>query len=172
MGRRWAALVAYAAGMFLSLPYTRPIVSWAEARLGRGAVIAAAAALLGLAGGLLLGRLRRTPGAFPWPALALAALAAASWGTWRFLASSPIGRIHLPEYALLALLAARAFGGGARATLGGGAAAAAIGLIDEGVQGVTPGRVFDWWDVALNAAAALLGALAWAWWRWTGMQRP
>jgi VanZ family protein len=87
-------------------------------------------------------------------------------------ASSPIGRIHLPEYALLAVLAARAFGEGRRATLGGGAAAAAIGLIDEGVQGVTPGRVFDWWDVALNAAAALLGALAWAWWRWTGMRRP
>jgi hypothetical protein len=171
MGRRWGALLAYAAGMFLSLPYTRPLVSWAEARLGRGVVLAAVAVLLGLAGGLLLGRLRRTPRACPWPALALAALAGATWGAWRILASSPIGRIHLPEYALLAVLAALAFGEGRRATLGGGAAAAAIGLIDEGVQGVTPGRVFDWWDIALNAASSFLGAAALAWWRWTGCAR-
>ena len=74
----------------------------------------------------------------------------------------------MPQYGLLALLAGRAFGGGTAAALGGGAAAAGVGLLDEIVQGATPGRVFDWWDVALNAAAALLGALALAWWRWTG----
>ena len=168
---RWAALLTYTAGMFLSLPYTRSLVTWSEARLGSGALLAAAGALFGLAGALLVGRLLRTRETFPWPHLALAALVLGTWGAWRLLASSPIGRIHLPEYALLAVLASRAFGDGTQATLGGCAAAAGVGLLDEYVQGATPGRVFDWWDVALNAAASLLGALTWAWWRWTGRGR-
>ena len=50
--------------------------------------------------------------------------------------------------------------------------AAGVGFLDELVQLVTPGRVFDWWDVAPNAAAALLGGLACAWWRWTAGARP
>ena len=94
------------------------------------------------------------------------------WAAWRLLASSPIGRVHLPEYGLLAILAAWAAGGGIRAAIGGGMAAAGVGFLDELVQLVTPGRVFDWWDVALNVAAALLGGLACAWWRWTGGMRP
>jgi len=35
-----------------------------------------------------------------------------------------------------------------------------------------PGRVFDWWDVAINVAAALLGGLVCAWWRWTAGVKP
>jgi VanZ family protein len=45
--------------------------------------------------------------------------------------------------------------------------AALIGLLDEVVQYFLPNRVFDWYDVGLNTCAALIGALALAWWRWT-----
>lgn len=168
---RWIAFALYTAAIFLSLPYTPRIVRIGGERLGAQAAVVAAGAALALVGGLLVLRLRQARAAFPRPHLALAAIAAAGFAAWTLLASSPVGRVHLPQYGLLAVLASRAIGGASGAALGGGAAAAGIGLLDEAVQGATPGRVFDWWDVALNAAAALLGALAWAWWRWTGTER-
>lgn len=165
---RWAVLALYTTGIFLSLPYTPRLVKWSNARFGSEAAIAAVGAVLALAGALLVRRLLNARAAFPWPHLALAALGLAAWAAWRLLASSPIGRVHLPEYGLLAILAGWAAGGGIHAAVGSGIAAAGIGFLDELVQLVTPGRVFDWWDVALNVAAAILGGLACAWWRWTG----
>lgn len=169
---RWAVLALYTAGIFLSLPYTPSLVKWSNARLGPGAAIAGVGAVLALAGALLVRRLLQTRAAFPWPHLALAALGLSSWATWHLLASSPVGRVHLPEYGLLAILAAWAVGGGIGAALGCGIAAAAVGFLDELVQLATPGRYFDWWDVALNCAAALLGGLVCAWWRWTAKVQP
>jgi hypothetical protein len=169
---RWAALASYVAAIFLSLPYTPRLVRLSNARFGAPAAVFAVAVVLALAGAACARRLIRTRAAFPWPHLGLAALGLGTWGAWRLLASSPIGRVHLPEYGLLAVLATRALGSAPGSALGGGVAAAGIGLLDEVVQLFTPGRVFDWWDVALNAAAALLGALACAWWRWIGRERP
>lgn len=165
---RWAALALYAAAIFLSLPYTPRVVRWSNEHVGRGTAVALVGLILALALALSLRRLARSRVPAPWPHLALAALALAAAAAGALLCSSPVGLVHLPEYGLLAVLTARAIGGAAGAALGGGAAAAGVGLADELVQSVTPGRVFDWWDVALNAAAALLGGLACAWWRWTG----
>lgn len=167
-GARWVFLGVYTAAVFLSIPYTRSIVTWAGNRFGQETPVAATLAVIVPAGALLAARLRHAGGAFPWPHLALAGIILAAGAAWRLLASSPIAVIHMPEYGLLAVLAGRAFGSGGRAALGGGAAAAGVGLLDELIQGATPGRVFDWWDVALNAAASVLGSLALAWWRWTG----
>jgi hypothetical protein len=169
---RWAVLILYTAGIFLSLPYTPRLVKWSNARFGPEAAILVVGAVLALAAAPLVRRLLNVGAAFPWPHLALAALGLASWAAWRLLASSPIGRVHLPEYGLLAILAGWAVGGGIRAAIGSGIAAAGVGFLDELVQSVTPGRVFDWWDVAINAAAAVLGGLACAWWRWTGRPQP
>ena len=169
---RWAILAMYTAGIFLFLPYTPRLVRWSNARFGPGAAIVAVGAVLALAGAACVRRLRGARAAFPWPHLALGALGLAAWAAWLLLASSPIGRVHLPEYGLLAILAAWAVGGGSGAAIGSGIAAAGVGLLDELVQLATPGRVFDWWDVALNAAAALLGGLACAWWRWTAKAQP
>ncbi|MHB8836984.1 MAG: VanZ family protein [Candidatus Methylomirabilia bacterium] len=169
---RWAVLALYTAGIFLSLPYTPRLVKCSNARFGPEAAIVVVGAVLALAGALLVRRLLSARAAFPWPHLALAALGLASWAAWHLLASSPIGRVHLPEYGLLALLAGWAVGGGMLAALGSGIAAAGVGFLDELLQEFTPGRVFDWWDVALNVAAALLGGLSCAWWRWTGKPQP
>ena len=86
------------------------------------------------------------------------------------LASSPIGRVHLAEYALLAVLVVRALPGppGAPHNGAGFLIASAIGLADETVQYFLPNRVFDWYDVALNVGASLLGVLTLAWWSFAG----
>ena len=169
---RWATLAIYTAGIFLSLPYTPKLVKWSNACFGPEAAIVTVAVVLALAGALFIRRLLNARAAFFWPHLGLAALGLASWAAWRLLASSPIGRVHLPEYGLLAILAGWALGSGISSAIGSGIAAAGVGFLDELVQLVTPGRVFDWWDVALNVAAAILGGLACAWWRWTAEQQP
>jgi len=158
--------------MFLALPLLPHLVRWSDAHLGPWVARAPAGAALAVAAAVLLRRLSRSPRPLPLPHLALAAIACGAWAAWSWLASSPVGRVHLPEYALLAVLAARALGRADPAPLAGGLAAAAVGLLDEGVQYFVPSRVFDWWDVALNAAAAALGALAYAWWRWAGEESP
>ena len=169
---RWAVLALYTAGIFLSLPYTPRLVKWSNARFGPEVAILVVGAVLALAGAILVRRLLSVRTTGPWPHLALAALGLASWASWRLLASSPIGRVHLPEYGLLAILAAWAVGGRIFSAIGSGIAAAGVGFLDELVQLITPGRVFDWWDVAINVAAAILGGLACAWWRWTGKPQP
>jgi hypothetical protein len=168
---RWAIVCLYTAGIFLSLPYTPRLVTWSNARLGPAAATGAVGAVLALGAGVAILRLSNCRSSFPWPHLGFAALGLAGCAAWTLLASSPIGRVHLPEYGLLAILAARAAGGATGAAIGSGVAAAGVGFLDELVQRSTPGRVFDWWDVALNAAAALLGGLACAWWRWTAATR-
>ncbi len=165
------ALAIYLGAMFALLPVLPAVVRWSDARLGRWATLLPATAGAAAVAALLLVRLARSRRPFPLPHLALLGLAAGAWASWRWLVSSPVGAVHLPEYGVLAVLASRALGGAAPAPLAGGLAAAGIGLLDEAVQHFVPQRVFDLWDVALNAAAAALGALALAWWRWAGEAR-
>ena len=139
---RWAVLVLYTAAIFLSLPYTPRLVRWSNARFGPGAAIVAVAAVLA-PGGCAASPPPAAAFARPsrWPHLALAGpRRSPRWAAWRLLASSPIGRVHLPEYGLLALLAARAFGGatrrGARRRWRPPPASACL---DELVQGAHPG---------------------------------
>lgn len=75
----WAVLLAYTAAVFLSLPRTRALVAWSEARFGPEAQFAAAGSLVALAVAVLAGRLLHAREAFPWPHLALAALARWRW---------------------------------------------------------------------------------------------
>jgi hypothetical protein len=77
------------------------------------------------------------------------------------LRSAHLERTHLPEYGVAAWLSWRAihplvpgrFAGYAAAA----ALAAAIGYVDELIQWVVPGRVYDLRDVGMNALGAVLG---------------
>jgi hypothetical protein len=151
----YTALV-YAAIPFLSRPgltfVATPIGGWI---LGRGLVLAV---LVGA--GLALGWLRRVraPGR---SYVALGLVAATALVTFRSLAAHPLERAHLPEYGIAAWLAWRA-ARPAVATNGAAYAiafvvAAAIGLGEELLQSVTPGRYFAWHDVGVNALGAALG---------------
>src|SRR5439155_15393092 len=78
-----------------------------------------------------------------------------------WLRARHLERTHLPEYGVAAWLAWRAVGPLVLGRVPGYVAAAtlgaAIGLGDELLQAVTPGRVYDIRDVAMNALGALLG---------------
>jgi len=161
---RWAALGAYTLAIYATLPWAprlaRPVVRSAVGGwlLGPGSAVLAVAA----AGALGLRLRRRRAPARAWAALALALLGAAGGLAW--LGGQRIERIHLPEYALAAVLAWRALApsiaGEGAAYVAAAALAGAIGWGDELLQKITPGRVYDLRDVAANALGAVLGVLA------------
>lgn len=167
-------LALYLAALFLTLPFLPEVVTFVTGRLGRGFVYVPLYLLLALCGllpaSILLLPPRPKP---PWPHLAYVGLAAGALLTVKVLASSPIGRIHLAEYALLAILILRALPGPrGRAQYGAALALSAlVGIADEVVQHFLPNRVFDLYDIALNSAASALGILAAAWWTWTDRVR-
>lgn len=87
------------------------------------------------------------------------ALIAAAVGSLILGLSIPEERVHFLEYGLLAILARHALSwnvGPPRQYFLGLAITGAAGLVDELLQGVIPGRFFDWRDVAINGVAALL----------------
>ena len=99
-------------------------------------------------------------------AVLLGTLPAALWCWNRWLQHS-LGRfvtveaIHVMQYAVLGWLAsaygqvARLSGHGRRTFIVG---VAMVGLLDELIQSVLPGRLFQWSDVMLNGLGMLLGA--------------
>jgi VanZ family protein len=164
-------LTCYLVAIFASLPFLPEIVTWARSHLGPSAVSLPLESLLVLCALLPALRLLRRPRPSPpWPHVTYLLLLLAALATLSTLASSPIGRIHLVEYGLLSILFLRALP--LPRTAGryftAFATAAAVGFADELVQIAIPNRVFDWYDVGLNASAALLGAITAAWWHWTG----
>lgn len=161
--RGWGLLAAYAALLYAAIPFTSstalrfvatPVGRWL---FGRGLVLAL---LVGT--GLVLGWLRQVQ-APRRSYVALGVAAMAGLVAFHSLAVRPLERVHLPEYGLAAWLAWRAV----RPTLGTGAVAyavafivaAAIGLGEEAIQSVTPGRYFAWHDVGVNALGGALGLL-------------
>src|SRR5262245_30515800 len=157
----WALLAAYTAAIYAFLPYG-PRLGLALVRtrfgawlLGPGiglAVVVAAAGVM-----ILLWR-RRAP---LWAFAALAATGLAYGVALSWLRAQHLERTHLPEYGIAAWLAWRAIVPLVPATLPSYATAAGlaavIGLGDELLQAITPGRVCDVRDVAMNALGAVLG---------------
>jgi hypothetical protein len=159
--RPWLALALYTAAIYLLLPLAPPIgLALARTAVGHWLLGSGLIVIVGvLAGtlGVILYR-RRAPG-WTYPTLLCAAIVYAVAFSW--LRAQRLERTHLPEYGVAAWLAWRAVaplvpgavpGYAAAATLG-----AAIGLGDELLQAVVPGRVYDIRDVAMNALGAVLG---------------
>lgn len=160
--RRWLALGAYAAAIYLTLPYG-PAVGRAVTHTALGAwLLGPGMAMLLVAGGLLaLASLRRRRA--PAYAYALLVLAAAGYGlALAWLRAQRLERVHLPEYGVAAWLAWWAVVPrlpGAAGYVVAAAIAAAIGYGDELLQRIVPGRYYDVRDIAANALAAVLAVL-------------
>ena len=92
--------------------------------------------------------------------LRLGMIAVAFTATLKALAL-PIEELHLVEYGLLGVFLFRAVRHRAspgKAYLWGALAGAAVGLVDELIQGVVPNRYFGFHDVVVNGIGALLGS--------------
>lgn len=161
MRGRWVALGAWSALVIASVPYGAVVGrTLQETALGRW-LFGPGMVGLGLLAACLIARWLHRSGA-PLASHVLLLAAAGGYGAaCRWLVLRPIERIHLVEYGILGALAwwaLRRLGWVAGFTLGAALGLAAlVGLGDELVQGVTPGRYFDWRDVMLNAASAALG---------------
>jgi hypothetical protein len=68
-------------------------------------------------------------------------------------------RWHCVQYSILGGLVWAAFAGRPHRWIWAAATVAMLGWLDEGVQFVLPDRVYDRWDVALNAVSGLAGTI-------------
>jgi hypothetical protein len=163
--RRWSLAAAGWTGVILaSIPLVRVLQRAVVTHLGSDAFGWAVVGVVVVATATVLA-LRRRKGARRGAAAAAlgAALLALAWTA--SLWSRPEEAVHLVEYGVLAVLVQRTF----RARFGDRscypAAVAAVlfvGVVDEVIQWMTPGRFFDLRDVALNGgAAALVQVVLW-----------
>jgi hypothetical protein len=170
------ALAVYLVLVFSTLPLLPPVANALRKALGEGPFSMVLFAGLAAAG---LAPVLRLPGIPPplrmKPAGQYLLLLAGGAIMGLSLASSPVGRIHIAEYALLGFLVVRALPShlvGPPLMALAVATAALTGLVDETVQHFLPNRVFDWYDVALNGGSALLGVLFSSWWDLTEKINP
>jgi hypothetical protein len=168
--RLWIATALTLVAIYASIPFAG---SWAAALRASGLLAPAFAAFFLLAIAVTIGRsLRRARGPRPlWVGLAVVTV----WGMLIVrLGIGPEERSHLFEYGLVALLIhelllERRDGEGGRLSIALTAVAltAGFGWIDETIQRMVPGRVYDLRDVGVNALAGLVAvassvALRWA----------
>lgn len=160
----WWALLALGTIVIVAfVPYANAVQAWLRGVLGaqgvRWALIGlVAAAAAGVAGVIL----RRRPALAPvrLPRMLLVPAGAAVW-----MASLDVvaEAFHLVEYGVLAAVAFRALSfrlGGPGTYVAAGALAAFVGIVDEFVQWLVPGRYWGLHDVALDVAGGML-ALLW-----------
>src|SRR5438105_5473500 len=161
--RRWAALGAYVAAIYASLPFA-PRLGLRFLRTAPGGwFLGPGLALVVVAGAvaLVLALRRRHAPARAYAALAVAAAGYALAFSW--LSAQHLERTHLPEYGIAAWLAWRAVAprvpGPLAAYAAGAALAAAIGYGDELLQSIVPGRYYDIRDVGMNALGSVLAVI-------------
>lgn len=158
-------LAAYALLILASLPLTPTAVN-ALTRLGELQHAVAAAGITFAGTGFLYVRAKLA--VRDWRFYALAFFLAAGAGAASLAVATAQERLHIPEYALMAILAGNAlkkrFSRGKLFLFTFGAAAI-FGVVDEGVQFFLPMRVCDIRDMAFNAEAAALGTAFFALYR-------
>ena len=157
--KRGALTLAFALAILVSSTFTRHLVNWARATIGRSGmamvlwVVAAIGAVVVLQWFWQMGRVRLT--------IALVLLAIAGWYLSTFNVVEE--RVHFMKFALLAFLACRDTrrSGATKAVVSGIVLAALVGGLDEVFQHYIPGRVGDPRDVLFDATGGVWGAVCW-----------
>jgi hypothetical protein len=156
----WATVVLWSGLIFVTVPFVRDATDYVRAQWSRESFtygVSAVVILVSAAAVALLLKRRRTSVAdYAW-LLGIAGLVV--YLTFRLEAGSPEEAIHYLQYGMLSLLLYRAFTHRVRdysiyaaATIAG----TIVGMIDETVQWMTPGRSFGLRDIWLNFTAVAL----------------
>ena len=158
--RLWIATALALTAIYASIPFAGSLAAFLRAN-GLLAPAFATGFLLAIVV-TIVRAIRHARGPRPlWVALAVVTV----WGMlFVRLGVSAEERSHLFEYGLLALLIHELLlerrrvdrGGAARPAILAILATAGFGWVDEGIQGVVPGRVYDLRDVGVNALAGLV----------------
>lgn len=157
--RRWLAFGAYVVVVFGTVPLTRQVLLALRNTDLLGATVTGsyALAVASVVHYVLFNRRLADWIAFAVVAALLCVVTVLLLGL-----AIPEERVHFLQYGAMALLARNALARGtdgnahaARNLLLGVALTSTLGLLEECLQGLVPQRVFDWRDVAMNAAAAL-----------------
>jgi len=161
-GRLWLWALAVVAAIYATLG---PAQILAEVLRERNLLRASVGVVLLLAGLVVAGRwVKKRPGLRE-IGVALAVTTVYLMALFRIF--SPEERTHLIEYALVAILIHQALSERRRNDSRVPApaalavmATALLGWLDEGIQALLPGRVYDIRDVGFNALAGLMGIVA------------
>jgi len=156
----WVYVVLWSGFIFVTVPFTRGAVDYVSGRWGGETftygVTAVVILVVAAALALLVKRGRRSLASYAW-LLGIAGLVV--YLTFGFKNGSPVEAVHFLQYGILSLLLYRAFTHRVRDYSIYAAAAIAgtiVGMIDETVQWLTPGRYFGLEDIWLNFTAVAL----------------
>ena len=166
--RSWLAFGLWVAAIYLTVPFVRTLERAVKSTLGVAAfgylvVVTVAIAFLGCLW-LLLKRARRLRLSALLGLLAVTA-AFVIWALhlWLRPGGEPVEAVHLVEYGLLGVLAARALrhhASDSGALLAAALLVALVGTLDEVIQWVVPNRYFDLRDIVVNAGSGALVQVA------------
>ncbi len=165
-GRAAIAAAAWVALLYASIPLVRPVQQRLLGALGSGWIIVVVLVAVAVALGAAVFLVRRSPRpTTPFDLVWLVAVAAFAAATAWQLRGRPEEAVHLLQFGVLAVLLYRALRPAtpdvailAAVVLLG----ALVGTVDEIIQWIVPGRIWDLRDVAVNAGAcALATAVLW-----------
>jgi hypothetical protein len=161
--RRWLWFWLYVGLVFVMVPFARDAMLTLRNSNLLGAAVTA---LYGGAVALVIYHVFFDLRYADWIALLVVAVLIAGIAALLLGLSIPEERVHFLQYGAMSLLARGALDRGAARpdtallTIAGAAGLASlIGLLEEYVQGLLPDRRFDWRDVAMNAAGAVIALL-------------
>ena len=161
---RWLAVVAWVVVIYATIPLVRSlreffVARWPAELIGIGVILVVVAVC---AAGLILLRRRRRRLLVADAALLLAIAAVLVIWTWRLM-GQPEETVHFLEYGVLGVLLYRALRTHIRDSsvfVAGALIGILVGIFDEIIQWLVPGRYWDFRDVALNGGASILVQIA------------
>lgn len=162
--KAWLAVVGWSLLIFVTIPVANAIQAWIAGVWGPelfiyGVAAVVVASALGVARGMVRRGSPTGVAGYLWLTGIAAVFAAYVWA----LPGNPVESVHFVEYGVLGALLYRALRHRIRdATVYVAAAllAAVVGIVDEAIQWLTPGRYWDLGDVWLNFTGAALTLLA------------
>ena len=161
---RWLAVFAWVAVIFAAIPFVLSlreyfVARWPAELIGIGVILVVVALC---AAGLIFLRRRRRRLPFTDAALLLVVTTVLVIWTWRLM-GQPEEAVHFLEYGVLGVLLFRALRMGIQDNsvfAAGALIGILVGIFDEIIQWLVPGRFWDFRDIVLNGGASILVQIA------------